>query len=228
MLYCILGDSGSGKDSIVDYLVKLNTCERLVTNTTRPKRVGETNGKQYIFTTYDDMMKSIDAGEVAEVRRYEVASSDKGWFYYTTKSTLNQVIDGNYVTACSPSQFSSYHKALPEHVYPIILLVSDADRFIRLINRDENQDIQELYRRFKNDKDSIAKYINEVDTCHMINNKYFDETALRICVLIKSNKLRQDDRLFSFDGLNLSLSSIRNGLTFKSLTNIENPEVQLL
>lgn len=42
MLYCILGDSGSGKDSIVDYLVKLNTCERLVTNTTRPIRIGET------------------------------------------------------------------------------------------------------------------------------------------------------------------------------------------
>lgn len=224
MLYCILGDSGSGKDTMVNHLIVHRICKRLITNTTRPMRPGEKNGVQYNFVTYNEMKNDTD---IVEMRRYKIASGDY-WYYYTTKSVLYDAIINDYAVACSPSQFSSYHKALPEHVYPIILRVPDADRLIRLINRDENQDIQELYRRFKNDKDGMSKYIDGVDTCHIIDNKYFDETALRISVLIKSNKLRQDDRLFSFDGLNLSLSSIIDGVSFKSLINIENPEVQLL
>ena len=55
MLYCILGDSGSGKDTMVNHLIVHRICKRLVTNTTRPIRPGEKNGVQYNFVTYDEM-----------------------------------------------------------------------------------------------------------------------------------------------------------------------------
>lgn len=224
MLYCILGDSGSGKDTMVNHLIVHRICKRLITNTTRPMRPGEKNGVQYNFVTYNEMKNDTD---IVEMRRYKIASGDY-WYYYTTKSVLYDAIINDYAVACSPSQFSSYFKELRGYTYPIVLRVPDADRLIRLINRDKNQDMKELCRRFSDDKDSISKYIDGVSDFYIIDNIDMDKTITDIAVLIKSNQLRRDDKLYSFIGLNISIGALAIGNTFKSLINIENTEVQAI
>ena len=77
----IMGKSGSGKDTIVNLLLKLNKdIKKMIPITTRPPRTGEIDGKDYIFTTKD----KIDSFDLLEKRRYEIIDNNQNedvWYY---------------------------------------------------------------------------------------------------------------------------------------------------
>ena len=58
-----MGTSGSGKSYLEKKLVKNHNCQKIVSSTTRDKRVGEIEGVDYHFLSRDVFDKRSDAGE---------------------------------------------------------------------------------------------------------------------------------------------------------------------
>ena len=77
-LFCIIGKSATGKDTIYTGLLYLSKTildhsyqlYPLVTCTTRPIRPGETDGKEYHFVTVDELNRLMELGKVIEHRVY--------------------------------------------------------------------------------------------------------------------------------------------------------------
>ncbi len=82
--------SGAGKTTIVRELLKRNTKLKFsVSATTRTKRNGETDGKDYYFLTEDIFKNKIDNNEFVE---YEMVY--KGLYYGTLKSEVERIWAG--------------------------------------------------------------------------------------------------------------------------------------
>jgi Guanylate kinase. len=82
-LYCLLGKSGSGKDTIFKLLMndKSLRLSPVITYTTRPRREHETDGVEYNFITPEELMRLKAEGKIIEMRKYNTV---KGVWYYCT------------------------------------------------------------------------------------------------------------------------------------------------
>jgi guanylate kinase len=65
-LFIISGPSGAGEDSIINGLQEFFPIERVVTTTTRDKRVGESNGNPYYFVSRGEFEQGIAQGKFFE------------------------------------------------------------------------------------------------------------------------------------------------------------------
>ena len=70
MIVVLSGPSGSGKTTICSRLLKKGNYARSVSVTTRPPRPGESNGKDYWFTSKDDFLRKVKEGYFAEHAEY--------------------------------------------------------------------------------------------------------------------------------------------------------------
>lgn len=74
----IIGATCSGKTKIVDELVKRGY-NKIVTYTTRPKRDGEVDGKDYHFVSEDYFLSKVRNNFFAEYKEYDTAFGK--WYY---------------------------------------------------------------------------------------------------------------------------------------------------
>lgn len=89
----LFGPSGCGKSTLKNRLMK-DYPEKFgfsVSHTTRNPRPGETNGKEYYFTSRDVMQQSIDRGEFIESAVYNQN------LYGTSKKAVQDVLDAGKV-----------------------------------------------------------------------------------------------------------------------------------
>ncbi|HOX29873.1 MAG TPA: hypothetical protein P5080_02785 [Candidatus Paceibacterota bacterium] len=93
LLLVITGPSGVGKDTIIAEFLKRNPdFKKIVTDTSRPPRVGEIDGIDYNFYSQDEFLDKAASGhylEHVEVRPKEY----KG----TPKSAVEQILNGKKV-----------------------------------------------------------------------------------------------------------------------------------
>ena len=83
MILFICGKSGSGKDTIVQNLLReYEIYSKLPIYTTCPKRKGEIDGKEYIFLSENDFIRKSYNNEFLESRMYTTAF---GVWRYATK-----------------------------------------------------------------------------------------------------------------------------------------------
>ena len=63
-IYCVMGKSSSGKDSIYSRIMQQGNPAllRIVPYTTRPRREGETDGREYVFTDETHVQQLESAG----------------------------------------------------------------------------------------------------------------------------------------------------------------------
>ncbi len=67
LLIVVSGPSGAGKDTVVQRMQERGLpFHFVVTATTRPKRTGETHGKDYWFVSKDEFARMIEANELIE------------------------------------------------------------------------------------------------------------------------------------------------------------------
>ena len=69
-IFYLMGKSSSGKDTIYNQLIHKDSLQlkKIVLYTTRPRRIGETNGVQYYFVDNDSAIRLQKAGKVIEMR----------------------------------------------------------------------------------------------------------------------------------------------------------------
>lgn len=87
MLAVLIGKTCSGKTAIADELVKRGY-KKVVTYTSRPKRKGEKDGKDYHFISKEDFLQGIDTQFFMEYKTYQVPNDE--WYYGTSYDSLEK------------------------------------------------------------------------------------------------------------------------------------------
>ena len=74
-IYCVMGKSSTGKDTIYSRLMSQKdfNLKKIIPYTTRPIREGEVDGESYHFCTEDQLAKLEESGKIIELRAYDTA-----------------------------------------------------------------------------------------------------------------------------------------------------------
>ncbi|CUH93904.1 guanylate kinase [Herbinix luporum] len=166
-IYIIMGKSASGKDTIYKKLLehKQLNLKTVVTYTTRPIRVSETDGIEYFFVDEAKLNELKKQNKVIEHRTYNTVHGP--WHYFTVYDGQIDIEKYDYLmlgTLDSYGQIRDYFGH--DKVIPIYIEVDDGIRLMRAVSREMKQDCPsyaELCRRFLADnedfsEENIAKY----------------------------------------------------------------------
>ena len=90
MKIILCGMSSSGKDFCRDYLINKYKLNPIISHTSRPIRVGETQGKEYYFISYNEFLGMDYMNEFVEMRSYSTLVNNKSevWNYGTHHQEL--------------------------------------------------------------------------------------------------------------------------------------------
>ena len=140
-IYCIMGKSSSGKDTIYKKLAEDADLpvKTLVPYTTRPMRDGETDGVEYYFCDEDKLAELETAGKVIELRAYNTVHGV--WKYFTVNDHQMADETKDYLligTLEAYLKLRSYFGA--GRVIPIYIEVEDGLRLQRAIERERKQE----------------------------------------------------------------------------------------
>ena len=124
----LLGASGSGKSTIEHELSEHNGFIKIISYTTRQKRDGEENGKDYYFTNNDTFNDMINQGLFAEYDEY----SQKR-LYGTLKSDY---VEGDSVVVLTPNGLRQLKKnCKADDIFTVLVEASLGTRIKRYIDR---------------------------------------------------------------------------------------------
>ncbi len=185
-LIVISGPSGCGKDSICNKVIKKRKNIQIsVSMTTREKRQGEKEGKDYYFVTKEEFEKSIENDDLLE---YAIVHEKD--YYGTPKSNLFKILeDGIDVILIIDIQGALQIKEkYPEAIFIFILPPSMRELKKRLIKRG-SETKESMFRRFK----SMYKEINEiVKYNYVVVNDELDDAVNKVIAILDSQKCRVD------------------------------------
>lgn len=194
-LFCIIGKSGSGKDTVFKRLLHEMSAyiKPLVTYTTRPRRDNETDGVEYHFITENELAEFKKAGKVIELRQYDTV---KGIWYYCTVDDGKITLDkGNFIVIATLEGLDGLKKRFGDSVVPLYIDVEDGERLSRALFRERtlsSPDYYELCRRFLADNEDFSqKRLKKAGIAMLFSNENLEN-----CIESLKNYI------FSFDSKN--------------------------
>ena len=180
-IFCIMGKSSSGKDTIFKLLIEesIEALKEVVIYTTRPIRTNETHGVEYYFIDRNGLEQWTSAGKVIEVRCYNTAHGE--WFYSTIDDgQIDLESNQNYLIISTLESFigiRDYYGA--ENVLPIYIDIDDGARLQRALDREREQSqpkYEEMCRRFIADSaDFSEKNLEEAGVNRSFENYNLDK-----------------------------------------------------
>ena len=188
-IFCILGKSGSGKDTLFKKLIEDRQLglKRVVTYTTRPVREGETDGVEYHFISDKELNHLKNAGKIIELRQYETVRGV--WTYCTVDDGQIDLAAGNYLMIVTPESFQSLAEFFGKtSVVPFCINVEDGLRLTRAIKREKTggrPDYSEMCRRFLADEKDFS--MEKLKKCGI--QKFYDNTSLERCIALLKSKI---------------------------------------
>lgn len=143
MIYVLLGKSASGKDTLMNEVLKHNLMtdrlvqlRPLVSTTSRPIRDGEIDGKDYNFVSKDEFETLINNNQMLEYRAYNTLVDNKPdiWYYGTPKFELEE--NKNYICVLDVDGAKSFKEYFGnENVECVYLELDDKTREERASQR---------------------------------------------------------------------------------------------
>ena len=189
-IFCLMGKSATGKDSIYNQLFarKNLPVKKIIPYTTRPIREGEENGKEYFFCTEKDVQEFEAQGKIIELRAYNTMYGI--WKYFTACDGQIQLADNSYLligTLETYTQIRDYFGK--DKVLPIYIEVEDGERLIRAIGRERSQGTPkyaEMCRRFlADDADFSEENLKAADINIRFENTNLEETIQKVEAYIR-------------------------------------------
>lgn len=185
-IFCLIGKSSSGKDTIFNELKKDTNLhlKPIITYTTRPKRSNEINGVQYEFINEDSLNNYDQAGLIIEKRAYNTVNGL--WVYCTIDDGQIHLDRDDYIligTLEGYKQLGQYFGKTK--VVPIYIEVEDEVRLERALHREKQQsqpNYEELCRRFLADS---VDFSGENLRNYGINNSYNNNDLTECLAKIK-------------------------------------------
>ena len=160
-IFVLMGKSASGKDVIYKKLLNdpaLNL-KPYVGYTTRPRREGEENGREYYFVDIDELKKTEESGRLIEKRTYRTVYGD--WHYFSAADPGLNTDTDNYIYIGTLESFVPLRDYYGKDVViPLYIQVEDGERLLRAIARERQQQepkYAEMCRRFLTDSEDFSE-----------------------------------------------------------------------
>ena len=202
-IYCVMGKSSSGKDSIYSRIMEQEdlALARIVPYTTRPRREGETEGREYIFTDETHVQQLEHAQKVIELRAYHTVYGI--WKYFTVDDGRIDLSAHSYLYIVTLEGYQKIQRYFGKScVVPIYIEVEDGERLLRAIARERQQktpQYEEMCRRFLADAaDFSEEKLTEAGITRRFINKDMEGTIREITEYIRrdmSGMEKQDKRI---------------------------------
>lgn len=190
----IMGKSASGKDKIYKSLVGDETLglKTITMYTTRPMRVGETDGAEYFFVSDETAWRMEQENRIIEMRSYNTIYGV--WKYFTADDGQVVLNSGCRYAAIGTLEaydcFCAYYGK--DHILPIYIEVEDGIRLQRALQREMKQaqpKYDELCRRFLADaKDFSEENIRKSG----ITRRFENNEALADCIEAIKDTIRRE------------------------------------
>lgn len=189
-IYCLMGKSASGKDTIYNRLLAMERLHlrRVVPYTTRPMRSGETDGQTYVFCTEQQVADFEAAGKIIELRVYHTVYGI--WKYFTADDGQICLAESDYLmigTLEAYEQIRDYFGM--DKVCPVYVEVDDGLRLQRALDRERAQDqpkYAEMCRRFLADeKDFSEENLERAGITKRFQNTDLDQVTQEIASYMK-------------------------------------------
>ncbi|WP_297132233.1 guanylate kinase [Terrisporobacter sp.] len=189
-IFCLMGKSSSGKDTIFKELKDdrdLNL-KPIISYTTRPKRVSETQGIEYFFIAKDKLDELEKDNKVIEKRVYHTVHGD--WYYCTINDGQIDLDRNDYLLITTLESYKSLRDYYGnDKVHPLYVDIEDGIRLERALQREKKQanpNYNELCRRFLADnKDFSEENLSNLS----INKSYVNEDLYECINTIKKDIL---------------------------------------
>ena len=156
----ILGKTASGKNTIVNKLVKNYGFKQLVTYTTRPKRKGEIEGVTYHYISLEEFKKKDREGFFAESSYFCPASGGE-WAYGTSLEDFKKADDKTVLITNPRGYYSLLSNIGLGHACSIYIIAKEDILLDRLEERGDS--FLEVQRRIVADREDFEDVGNYVD-----------------------------------------------------------------
>ena len=151
-IFCLMGKSSSGKDTLYARLSEKLHFSTIVPYTTRPIREGEEEGREYHFITEKEVEEFEKQGRIIELRAYNTVHGV--WKYLTVDDKQTEHRDYLMIgTVESYRKLKEYYGEA--YLVPIYIEVDDGVRLQRALERERSQaepKYAEMCRRFLADE----------------------------------------------------------------------------
>ena len=159
-IFCVMGKSSSGKDTIYKKLKEIYKEFLPITMyTTRPIRSGEKEGVEYHFVSNERFNEMNADNKVIEYRTYDTIHGP--WTYFTADDGQIDLEKNNYLVIGTLKSYESIRKYFgDEKVVGIYIEVDDGIRLQRALSREmqqENPKYEEMCRRFLADQEDFSE-----------------------------------------------------------------------
>ncbi len=189
-IFCLMGKSASGKDTIYKELLKIERLKlkKIVPYTTRPIRANEKDGVQYNFTDEQTLQRLQQENKVIECRSYDTVHGV--WYYFTVDDNQVALDKYDYLIIGTPESYVSTREYYgKEVVVPIYIELDDGVRLERALNRERKQSnpkYEEMCRRFLADaKDFSEKNLSNAEIVNRFYNDDLDSCIGKIVQFIE-------------------------------------------
>ena len=188
-IYCIVGKSSTGKDTIFKMLLQEKELhlKTIVPYTTRPIRAGEQDGVEYYFCDDQKVEELEQAGRIIELRAYNTVYGV--WKYFTVDDGQICMEQQDYLVIGTLEAFVKMREYYgSEKVIPIYIEVEDGLRLQRALDRERMQDVPkytELCRRFlADDADFSEEKLKDAGIVERFQNIELNTTEAKIASFI--------------------------------------------
>ena len=146
-IIALTGPAGSGKDTVLQAFfnwTENKQFHKIIRSTTRPRREKEHNGENYWFYTKEQYEALLKDNYMLENNVFN------DWYYGINYEDLdiNKINIGEF----NPHSLMDIYNLPNIDLTIIYLQVSDKERLIRQLSREENPNIDEIIRRYHADK----------------------------------------------------------------------------
>ena len=189
-IFCIMGKSSSGKDSIYRQIMEENelSLKPIIPYTTRPVRMGEKDGREYHFCSEETVRELEAGGKIIELRAYNTVYGI--WKYFTVDDGQIDLEDSSYLYIVTLEGCVRIQKFFgKDRVVPIYIEVEDGERLLRAIERERQQEkpqYEEMCRRFLADaSDFSEEKLKEAGIGKRFVNTQLGETIRQVTEYIR-------------------------------------------
>lgn len=188
-IFCLMGKSSSGKDTLYRMLQEELQLDTIVPYTTRPIREGEKDGVEYHFITEAEVEKLQAQGRVIELRAYHTVHGV--WKYLTVDDRQVDLSARNYLMIGTVEAYQKLKDYYGEkYLVPIYIEVDNGVRLQRALDRERSQAVPkyaEMCRRFLADEEDFSETkLTEAGITKRFANVDLEQTKKELITYIRS------------------------------------------
>ena len=192
-IVCLMGKSATGKDFIMNNLIKEYGFKRVISHTTRPIRNGETDGKEYYFTSKEEFLGMAFDEIFIETREYNIANGEI-WHYGLSKHEIDLTDDNKYVVILDFNGLKALERYLKDiemedRLISVYIEARAQVRLQRSLNREgemTDEQVKEILHRFEADEKDFEG-AKEHSTFTFANNLNKKCIADLICEIVNQH-----------------------------------------